>query len=196
MTEPGQPAGRPIPVTFRIAAVLGTIAALAGLAACGSAAAGGGAGQPAASPNTRVRASATAANASGRALLCADARAVDRVRMRLTASHPGEILPRAMTITDPPRARALAAGLCALPPMPGGLRCPAARGGALRLDFAAAGRRYQPVLIRDSGCASVTGAGPVRQWAWSSRPGRLLATAAGSYGRLVAGTHPSSVPTP
>ena len=79
--------------------------------------------------------------------------------------------------------------------MPGGLRCPAALGGALRLEFTAGGRSYRPVLIRDSGCASVTGVGPVRQWAWSSRPGRLLSEAVGGYGRLVPGTHPSSVPT-
>ena len=80
--------------------------------------------------------------------------------------------------------------------MPAGIRCPAALGGALRLEFTAGGRSYQPVLIRDSGCASVTGVGPVRQWAWSSRPGRLLGEAAGGYGRLVARTHQGSVPTP
>ena len=115
--------------------------------------------------------------------------------MRLTAAQPEEILPRVKTITAP-RAAALAAALCALPRMPGGMRCPAALGGALRLEFTAGGRSYPPVLIRDSGCASVTGVGPVRQWAWSSRPGRLLSEAVGGYGRLVPGTHPSSVPTP
>ena len=128
--------------------------------------------------------------------LCAGSRKLDRVVMRLTAPRPAEILPRALTITAAPRVQALATALCALPRMPAGLRCPAALGGALRLEFAAGGRSYRPVLIRDSGCASVTGVGPARKWAWSSRPGRLLGTAAGGYGRLVAGTHPSSVPTP
>ena len=116
--------------------------------------------------------------------------------MRLTSARSREILPRSVTITAAPRAAALAAALCALPRMPGGMRCPAALGGALRLEFTAGDYSYQQVLIRDSGCASVTGVGPVRQWAWSSRPGRLLSEAAGGYGRLVAGTHPSSVPTP
>ena len=66
--------------------------------------------------------------------------------------------------------------------------------GALRLEFTAGGHAYQPVLIRDSGCASVTGIGPARQWTWSSRAGRLLGKAAGSHGRLIPGTYPSSVP--
>jgi hypothetical protein len=163
-------------------AVLGASVAVLGLAACGSATSGGS-GPPAA---------ATPAAAP----LCAGTAKVDEVVARLTAARSAGILPRATTITVAPRAAALAAALCALPRMPGGLRCPAALGGALRLEFTAGGRSYQPVLIRDSGCASVTGVGPVRQWAWSSRPGRLLGEAAGGYGRLVAGTHPSSVPTP
>jgi hypothetical protein len=111
----------------------------------------------------------------------------------------GSTGPRAGTGTGHPPATATAppaGALCALPRTPGGMRCPAALGGALRLEFTAPGRSYPPVLIRDSGCASVSGVGPVRQWAWSSRPGRLLSEAAGSYGRLLAGTHPSSVPTP
>jgi hypothetical protein len=167
--------------TRRLAAA-GASIALLGLAACGSAGSGGS-GPP-------------AAHAPAGAPLCAGGAKVDQVVMRLTAARSGEILPRAMTITAAPRAAALAAALCALPRMPGGLRCPAALGGALRLEFTAGGRSYQPVLIRDSGCANVTGVGHVRQWAWSSRPGRLLSEAAGGYGRLVAGTHPSSVPTP
>ena len=169
-------------ITTRRLAVLGASIAVLGLAACGSATSGG-TGPPAA---------ATPAGAP----LCAGTAKVDQVVMRLTAPRSAEILPRAMTITAAPRAKALAAALCTLPRMPRGLRCPAALGGALRLEFTAGGRSYQPVLIRDSGCASVTGVGPVRQWAWSSQPGRLLSEAVGGYGRLVAGTHPSSVPTP
>lgn len=163
-------------MTSRGAVTLGTISVLVGLVACGSVTAG--------------RA------ASAHVPLCTDARSVDRVVVRLTVSQPREILPRTMTITDAPRVQALATALCALPPMPRGLRCPAALPGALRVQFAARGRSYQPILIRDSGCASVTGVGPARQWAWSSRPGHLLSEAAGGQGRLVAGTHPSSVPTP
>ena len=172
--------------------VLGASIALLGLAACGSTASGGTGPQATAGTGQTQAAPATPAGVP----LCAGPAKADRVVLRLTAPRPEEILPRAMTITAAPRAAALAAALCALPRMPGGMRCPAALGGALRLDFAAGGRSYRPVLIRDSGCASVTGLGPVRQWAWSSRPGRLLSEAAGGYGRLVAGTHPSSVPTP
>jgi hypothetical protein len=168
-------------ITTRRLARAGTSLAVLAVAACGSAA-NGGAG-PAASTPARVP-------------LCAGTPKVDQVVMRLTSARSREILPRSVTITAAPRAAALAAALCALPRMPGGMRCPAALGGALRLEFTAGDYSYQQVLIRDSGCASVTGVGPVRQWAWSSRPGRLLSEAAGGYGRLVAGTHPSSVPTP
>jgi hypothetical protein len=105
------------------------------------------------------------------------------------------MLPRAVTITDAARVRALAGTLCTLPPMPRGLHCPAALGSALLLDFSAAGRAYPPVRIQDSGCATVTGVGPARQWSWSSRPGRVLSAAVGGKGRLVPGTYPSSVPT-
>ncbi len=176
----------------RLAAASASVTVL-GLAACGSAASGGTAPQATAGTGSPQ---ATATATPGGVPLCARGAKVDQVVMRLTAPRPVEILPRALTITAAPRAAALAAALCALPRMPGGMRCPAALGGALRLEFTAGGRSYQPVIIRDSGCASVTGVGPVRQWAWSSRPGRLLSEAAGGYGRLVAGTHPSSVPTP
>ncbi len=169
-------------ITARRLATLGAAVTVMGLAACGSATSGG----------TRPPAAAAPAGVP----LCAGTAKVDQVVMRLTAARSVEILPRAMTITAAPRVQALAAALCALPRMPRGLRCPAALGGALRLEFTAGGRSYHPVLIRDSGCASVAGVGPVRQWAWSSRPGRLLSEAAGGKGRLVAGTHPSSVPTP
>jgi hypothetical protein len=179
-------------ITTRRLAGLGASIAVLGLAACGSATSGG-TGPPATAGTGHPQATAPATPTG--APLCAGTPRVDHVEMRLVAPRSVEILPRAMTITAAPRAAALAVALCALPRMPGGMRCPAALGGALRLEFAAGSRSYPPVLIRDSGCASVTGVGPVRQWAWSSRPGRLLSEAAGGYGRLVAGTHPSSVPT-
>lgn len=178
-------------ITTRRLAGLGASIAVLGVAACGSATSSG-TGAMAGAGHTQGTATGTSAGVP----LCAATTKVDQVVMRLTTPQHAEILPRAMTITATSRAEALAAALCALPRMPRGLRCPAALGGVLRLEFTAEGRRYQPVLIRDSGCASVTGVGPVRQWAWSSRPGRLLNEAAGGYGRLVPGTHPSSVPTP
>jgi hypothetical protein len=80
--------------------------------------------------------------------------------------------------------------------MPAGVHCPSTSGGALRLVFAAGGRGFHPVRIQDSGCPHVTGVGPARQWSWSSEFGRLLSQAVGGKGKLIPGTHPSSVPTP
>ena len=171
---------RPRRLAGPVPAAIGTMAVLAG---CGSSVAAG-AGQPAGN-----------AGASSGVPLCASAGRLDQVMLRLTASPAGEILPRAATITDAPRVRALAAALCRLPPAPGGLHCPAARPGALLLEFSAQGHGYAPVRIRDSGCATVSGLGTARQWTWSSRPGRLLSGAVSGKGRLVPGTHPSSVPT-
>ena len=173
-------AGGPVPVA---------IATMVMLAGCGSAVADG-AGQPAGNPGGTHPAAA----ASSRVPLCASAGRLDQVMVRLTASRAREILPRAATITDASRVRALAASLCRLPAAPGGRHCPAALPGALLLEFSAQGYPYPPVRIRDSGCATITGLGAARQWTWSSRPGRLLSGAVGGKGRLVPGTHPSSVP--
>ena len=118
----------------------------------------------------------------------------DQVVLRLTDAHAREILPRAATVTDPARVRALAAALCRLPRIPPGQHCPGAQPGAILLQFSAQGHAYSRLLIHDSGCPSVTGLGAARQWSWSSRPGRLLGEAVGGKGRLIPGTYPSSVP--
>jgi hypothetical protein len=181
------------------AAVRGVLAMIAvstviGLTACGSA--GGGAGQPAQVGGGHSKEPAAAVKPSVGVPLCAAAGRVDRAVLSLTASQAREILPRGITIRDPSRVRALAAGLCALPPMPAGVHCPASPRGALWLVFAAGGRGFHPVRVQDSGCPHVTGVGPARQWSWSSLPGRLLSKTVGGKGKLVPGTHPSSVPTP
>ena len=162
------------------------IGAMAVLAGCGNAVAGGGARPAANAGGTRPAAAAP---------LCASAGRLDQVTLRLTASPAREILPRTATIRDVARVRALAAALCRLPPAPAGLRhCPAALPGALLLDFSAQGHAYPLVRIHDSGCARVSGLGTARQWTWSSQPGRLLSGMARGKGRLIPGTHPSSVP--
>ena len=168
------------------------VGALTGLAACGSTAAGS-AGHQAAASAGRSAASA-AASASAGVPLCAAARTVDRVVASPSARRFRELLPGGITIRDAPSVRALAAALCALPPTPQGLRCPAAA-GSVRLVFAAGTRGFQPVHIQLSGCRSVTGVGPARSWARSPRFGRLLSRTVGGRGRLTPGTHPSSVPT-
>ena len=176
-----------------VLAVIAVSAAIV-LAACGSTAAGG-AGHPASSAGHSTGPAAVAGAPAG-VPLCAAAQKVDRVVASLPAGHLREILPRGITITDAPRVRALAAALCALPPMPPGLQCPADFGGMLRLVFAAGGRNFSPVRIQTSGCRAVTGIGPARSWSRSPRFGQLLTRTVGGKGRMIPGTHPSSVPTP
>jgi hypothetical protein len=174
-------------------AVRGTLlaGAVLALAACGSAVATGSSHRAAAGQPTAGQATA---RASAGVPLCQAAHQMDQLEIRLTASQPREILPRALTTTDTARVRALASALCALPPLPRGLHCPTAPRGALLLVFAAPGHGFTQVRIQDSGCPNVTGLGPAREWSWSSPPGQLLSRTVGGTGRLVPGTHPSSVP--
>ena len=88
----------------------------------------------------------------------------------------------------------MAAALCALPPMPAGQHCAATSAGSIRLVFAAGQHSFPPVILQESGCRSVTGMGATRSWSGSSLLGLLLDEAVGGLGRLVPGTHPSSVP--
>jgi hypothetical protein len=181
------------------AAVRGVLAVIAAgavivLAACGSTAAGG-AGHPASAAGHSSGPAAVAGAPAG-VPLCAAAQRVDRVVASLPAGHLRELLPRGVTITDAPQVRALAAALCALPPMPPGVQCPADFGGMFRLVFAAGGQSFHPVHIQTSGCRAVTGIGPARSWSRSPRFGQLLTRTVGGKGRMVPGTHPSSVPTP
>jgi hypothetical protein len=181
------------------AAVRGVLAVIAVsavivLAACGSTAAGG-AGHPASAAGLSTGPAAVAGASAG-VPLCAAAQKVDRVVASLPAGHLRELLPRGVTITDAPPVRALAAALCALPSMPPGLQCPADFGGMYRLVFAAGGQSFRPVRIQTSGCRAVTGLGPARSWSRSPRFGQLLTRTIGGKGRMIPGTHPSSVPTP
>jgi hypothetical protein len=89
----------------------------------------------------------------------------------------------------------MVAALCALPAMPPGQHCPAASAGSVRLVFAAGEQSFPPVSVQESGCRGVTGLGATRSWSPSSAFGRMLSEAVGGVGRLVPGTHPSSVPT-
>jgi hypothetical protein len=164
------------------------VTAMMGLAACGSVSAGsaGGAGHP---PSASVSASKTsAAGTPAGGALCADGHSADRVLVSRTAS------PRQVTLTGTTQVRAMVAALCALPPMPTGHACPVTAGGSVRLVFAAGPRSFPPVTVQESGCRSVTGMGATRWWSGSSQLGVLLDEAVGSLGRLVPGTHPSSVP--
>jgi len=157
--------------------------ALIGLAACGSVVAGG-AGHPATAGAGHTKEPAAVAAASAGVPLCAAAGRVDRVVVSplpaLSASSH-EPLPGGVTVRDPPRVRALAAGLCALPLMRHGplLSCPADFGGSFRLVFAAGRRGFSPVGVQGSGCRIVTGVGPARSWSRSPQFKQLLGQVTG-----------------
>jgi hypothetical protein len=185
----------PLDVAVRWVLAVVAVSAVVVLAACGSTAAGG-AGHPVSAGAGHSTGPAAVAGASAGVPLCAAAQKVDRVVASLPAGHLRELLPRGITVTDAPRVRALAAALCALPPMPPGLQCPADFGGVFRLVFAAGGRDFQPVRIQQSGCHAVTGIGPARSWSRSPGFGQLLTRTVGGKGRAIPGMHPSSVPTP
>jgi hypothetical protein len=187
---------RPGSVAARGMLAVISVSALIGLAACGSAVAGG-AGHPASAGVGHTKEPAAVAAASAGVPLCGAAGRVDRVvvsRVPALSASPHEPLPGGITFSDPARVRALAAGLCALPLMSHGplLSCPADFGGAFRLVFAAGRRGFSPVVVQGSGCRIVTGAGAARSWSRSPQFKRLLGKVTG--GRLIPGSHPSSVP--
>ena len=165
------------------------VSALIGLTACGSATTGS-AGHATSAPASASSsgASTAAAGTPAGGSLCADDQGVDRVVVSRTAS------PRQVTLTGTTQVQAMVAALCALPPVPAGQHCAAASAGSVRLVFAAGPRSFPPVTVRESGCRSVTGMGATRSWSGSSQFGALLDEAVGGLGRLVPGTHPSSVP--
>ena len=188
--------GRSGPMDAAVRWVLAMVAvgAVVVLAACGSTTAGG-AGNPASAGAAHSTGPAAGAIASAGVPLCAATQKVDRVVATLPAGHLRQLLPHGITVTDAPQVRALAAALCALPPMPQGIQCPADFGGVYRLVFAAGGRDFQPVRVQQSGCRAVLGIGPARSWSRSPGLGRLLTGTVGGKGRMIPGTHPSSVPT-
>jgi hypothetical protein len=185
----------PLDAAARWVLAVVAVSAVIVLAACGSTAAGG-AGQPAPAGAGHSTGPTAAATAPAGAPLCAAAQTVDRVVATLPASHLGQTPPRGVTITDMSQVRALAAALCALPPMPRGVQpCPADFGGVAQLVFASGGREFQPVRIQLSGCRAVAGIGPTRSWSQSPGFGQLLTRTVGGKGRMIPGMHPSSVPT-
>jgi hypothetical protein len=163
------------------------VTTLMGLAACGSISAGS-AGRPASASSSSSKAPAAAAVTPAGRSLCADGRSADRVVVSRTASA------RVVTLRGATQVQAMVAALCALPPVPAGQHCAAASAGSVRLVFAAGARSFPPVTVRESGCHSVTGMGATRSWSGSSQFGALLDEAVGGLGRLVPGTHRSSVP--
>ena len=169
--------------------VLIAATALIGLAACGSATAGGTASPASTSARGSSQQPVTGASTPTDGSLCSDGQAADRVVVS------GSAAPRQVTLHGATQVQAMVAALCALPAMPPGQHCPAASAGSVRLVFAAGEQSFPPVSVQESGCHGVTGLGATRSWSPSSAFGRMLSEAVGGVGRLVPGTHPSSVPT-
>ena len=175
----------------RAVQVLIAATALIGLAACGSATADGAA--PPASTTAAARGSsqqpATGASTPTGGSLCSDGQTADRVLVSGSAAL------HQVTLHGATQVQAMVAALCALPAMPPGQNCRAASARSVRLVFVAGEQSFPPVSVQESGCYRVTGLGAIRSWSPSSAFGRMLSEAVGGLGRLVPGTHPSSVPT-
>jgi hypothetical protein len=169
--------------------VLVAATALIGLAACGSATAGGAALPASTSAGGSSQQPVTGARTPAGGSLCSAGQAADRVVVS------GSAAPRQVTLHGATQVRAMVAALCALPAMPPRQHCPAASAASVRLVFAAGEQSFPPVSVQESGCYGVTGLGAARSWSPSSAFGRMLSEAVGGVGRLVPGTHPSSVPT-
>jgi hypothetical protein len=83
------------------------------------------------------------------------------------------------TVTSAVQVHALARAVCGLPRFPrGAIRCPAAFLGSYELTFTSGGRKL-PVVVQDSGCQAVTGAGGVRSAVGKPAFWKLLTKLAG-----------------
>ena len=183
--------------------VLGLIAvtALMGSAACGSVSAGGArpsvsagassSGAPTAAGGTSAAGSPSAAGGTSAAgSLCTAGRGADRVVLTRTVPR------RQVTLSGATQVQAMLTALCALPTTPSGQQhCLVVSADSVRLVFTAGAQTFPPVTVQEVGCQGVTGLGATRTWSPSSTFGKLLSQAVGGFGKLVPGTHPSSVPT-
>ena len=184
---------RPLPAALKgalagtaITAALGMTAL--GMAACGSANAGGPAQSPAGAASGQAKTGAGAGSAaasgglgsggptapapvaSGGAPLCPRIPTLDRVIIFRTegagTSHMRTIMPLGLMVKNVARVRELASALCALPPMPPMMSCPAAfRNASFRLAFWRGRQQYPVITVQTTGCRAVTGLGAVRWWA-------------------------------
>jgi hypothetical protein len=174
--------------------VLGLIAvtALMGTAACGSVSAGsvGSTSQPASAGASSASPPATAPGTPAAQSLCTAGQGADRVVLTRTVPR------RQVTLSGATQVQAMLTALCALPATPSGQQhCLVVSADSVRLVFTAGAQSFPPVTVQEVGCGGITGLGATRSWSPSSTFGRLLSEAVGGFGKLVPGTHPSSVPT-
>ncbi|HEY6278268.1 MAG TPA: hypothetical protein VIX86_18275, partial [Streptosporangiaceae bacterium] len=176
-TEPEMMTRRQLPgaMTWGVLAIM-VAGVVTGAAACGTVIAGSG-GQPSpassSSPippgaNSPAPTPAGSSSVAASAVpLCANISHLSTLVVSLTGvlerSRMPAVLPVGYTFRDPARVQAVASALCALPPTTGlPVNCPADFGGSYRLVFGGAGQSYPAVLVKVSGCRTVSGLGPVR----------------------------------
>jgi hypothetical protein len=122
--------------------------------------------------------------------LCTAGQGADRVVLTRTVPR------RQVTLSGATQVQAMLTALCALPARPSGQQhCLVVSADSVRLVFTAGAQAFPPVTVQEVGCQGITGLGATRSWSPSSTFGRLLSEAVGGFGKLVPGTHPSSVPT-
>jgi len=78
------------------------------------------------------------------------------------ARHSGKH--QVMSVRQAPVVQALTSALCALPPLPSRIECPADFGQTVAITLSAGTRRYPQITVGLSGCRKVTGLTPVRYW--------------------------------
>ena len=173
------------------------------VAACGSqAATTSGATQPASTArpagDTGPGSAGPGSTGTPGAALCSDQAAVTRLVVGRVSALPQNHLhfafPAAITVASPGRARAVAAAVCGLPPMPRVvMNCPADFGVSYRLSFAAGSTTFPVVTASAGGCSGVAGAGPVRSAARSPGFWAVLARAMGvSAAAVLRGASPGT----
>jgi hypothetical protein len=162
--------------------------------------ASGGLNAGGANASASGKAGAASPQTSGSTLLCRQIPSLDRVVIThmngLKTSQMREVMPLGVMVLRPAVVRALASALCALPPMPPMLHCPASFGAAYRLFFASGGRAYPLINVETTGCRAVTGLGPARWWTRSPGFWPALRQALDSGHALLPARQASSVPTP
>jgi hypothetical protein len=178
----------------------GNASAASGSAASGNAGAASGHASASASPGgssaSPGRVNGTGGPLGGvSGLLCSAPGAVSQVIVTRTG-FGGPVLPSGprvsafLTSARPPspglvvrgaaQASALAKAVCGLPAMSGGLlHCPQQTTASYRLTFTSGGRLLPAVIVRPSGCETVTGAGSPRTVARDSALLKMLASMVG-----------------
>jgi hypothetical protein len=165
------------------------------IAACGSqAATTSGAAQPASAASP---AGVPSPGSASGAALCSGQATVTRLMVSRAVALPQNHLrfafPAAVTVASPGRARAVAAAICGLLPMPRMvMSCPADLGVRYRLSFAADSASFPVVTASAGGCSGVAGAGPVRSAARSPGFWAVLARAMGISAPALRGTSPAA----